>query len=277
MAVTESAQVPGPAAPPDQAEPAGERAANRAAILDERARGAAVVDHLPFWYSVHLNEPCNQRCIMCVPTGNHGEGQIDYGQFVALFDQIKDYAEHITLIGGETLMYPQITEVLDLLARHPVGVTINTNATMLDERITPHLLALHQLDLKCSIDAVTADTYLRIRGRNHFRRVSQRLLDFADRAAGRENIAIIPIYVVMRENLHEVVPFLDFAELLDPRRVEFHPVRHVESWSVQNGTGWHFEGSEQVCESAPEEFNSVMAEAQRVADRKGIEIEIHEL
>lgn len=259
------------------ASPAASVAANRAGIVAERARADVEVAHLPYWYSIHLNEPCNQRCIMCVPSGDHGDRDLPLERFVELFDQIKHHAEHVTLIGGETFLYPHIAEVLDLLARHPVTVTINTNATMLDERHVPRLLALHGLELKWSIDAATPDTYLRIRGRNHFRRVTERMLDFAERAAGLDHVKLIPIYVVMRENLDEVVPFLDVAELLEPHRVEFHPVRHVGSWSTENGTGWHFEGAEQVCESFADEFNAVMERAAAVAAHKGIDVEIHRL
>ncbi len=250
-------------------------AVNRRAIRDEPDRGAVVVENLPYFYGVHLNEPCNQKCIMCVPDGGHGKRDMPFEAFVAFFEQVRPYAEHITLIGGETLMYPHITEVLDLLADHPIGVTINTNATLLDERVIPHLLRLHRLELKASIDAFTPDTYLRIRGRNQFGRVTKHLLDFAERRQGMPNIELIPVYVVMRENLDEVVPFLDLAELLDPTRVEFHPVRHVTNWSVENGTGWRFEAQEQVCESFADEFNEVMRQAAVVAARKGIEVEVH--
>jgi MoaA/NifB/PqqE/SkfB family radical SAM enzyme len=246
-------------------------------IIESLERRDLVVDDLPYYFHVHLNEPCNQRCIMCIPDGQHGKGELPFEEFVALFDRIKAYARHITLIGGEPLMYSRIVDVLNLLAEHPIGVTINTNATLLDERVVPSLLRLHRLELKCSIDAVSSDMYHRIRGRKQFRRVTGHLLDFAERSRDLPNIEIIPVYVVMRENIGEVVPFLDFAELLEPSRVEFHPVRHVASWSVENGTGWHFEGREQVCESFTDEFNEVMRAAEAVADRKGIEIEVHYL
>lgn len=252
-------------------------AANKRAILDAQHRRAPTVDHLPYYFHIHLNEPCNQKCIMCVPSGDHGKGVLPFERFVTLFEQVQPFAEHITLIGGEPLMYPRITDVLDLLAEHPIGVTINTNATLLDERVVPHLLRLHALELKTSIDAVSSNTYLRIRGRNQFRRVASHLLDFAERRQGMPNISIIPVFVVMKENLDEVVEFLDFAELLEPARVEFHPVRHVAQWSVENGTGWRFEGREQVCESFADEYNAVMRTASEVAAQKGMEIEVHYL
>jgi molybdenum cofactor biosynthesis enzyme MoaA len=252
-------------------------AANKQGILDERDQRVLVVDHLPFYFSIHLNEPCNQRCIMCVPTGNHGSRVLPFESFVELFDEVRPFAEHITLIGGEPLMYPHIGEVLELLAEHPITVTINTNATMLNDRLDRLLLGLHELNLKWSIDAVTASTYRRIRGRDHFARVSARLRHFADLARDRPNIHLIPVYVVMAENLHEVVPFVEYAAALAPYRIEFHPVRHVSSWSVENGTGWTFEGSEQVCEAFPAEFNDTMQAAAASCAARGIDCEIHAL
>ena len=250
-------------------------AQHKAAVLDDLERRAVIVDHPPFYYSIHLNEPCNQRCIMCVPTGNHGPAELSFSEFVATFDQMKPYAERVALIGGETLMYPHIVEVLELLATYPITVTITTNATMLDDRIGDALLQLHALVFRWSIDAATPETYERVHGRNHFRRAVARVSTFAERTRDLPNVHLVPTYVVMRENLHEVVPFIDLAETVHPYRVEFHPVRHVRDWVVTNGTGWTFDGREQVLEAFPEESNAVMREAAARADEKGMRCEVH--
>jgi len=248
---------------------------NKAGVLDDLERRTVIVNHPPFFYSIHLNEPCNQRCIMCVPTGNHGPAELSLDEFVATFDQIKPYAERVALIGGETLMYPHIVEVLQLLATYPITVTITTNATVLNERIGDALLQLHALVFRWSIDAATPETYERIHGRNHFRRAVQRASAFAERARDHPNVHMVPTYVVMRENLHEVVPFLDLVETLNPYRVEFHPVRHVRDWVVTNGTGWTFDGREQVLEANPDESNAAMRKAAARADEKGMRCEVH--
>ena len=252
-------------------------ARNKAGILDDCGARKLEVDHLPFYYHVVLNMPCNQRCIMCVPNFQHRKDVLPFEDFVALFEQFKPYAEHITLIGGETFMYPWINEVLDLLATQRIAVTIHTNSFMLNERVIPRLLALHELHLKCSIDAVTPSTYLKIHGRDHFERVTSNMTHFAGLKADRPNIRMIPHYVVMRANLHEVVPFIDFAKTLDPHRIEFDPVRQVEDWKVDNGTGWTFDGAEQSCESFRDEYNGVMAQAAGKCEREGLTHEVHYL
>jgi MoaA/NifB/PqqE/SkfB family radical SAM enzyme len=198
-------------------------AANKQGILAECDERALLVDHLPFYYSVHLNMPCNQRCIMCVPNFQHRRDVLPFEQFVTFFDQVRDRAEHITLIGGETFMYPHINEVLELLAKHPIEVSLITNAFMLNDRVIPRLLDLHQLNLKCSIDAATRATYHRIRGRDHFDRVTSQMRHFSTLIEDKPHLRMILHYVAMRENLDEVLPFIELARTLNPFRVELDP------------------------------------------------------
>lgn len=249
-------------------------ATNRSHILTERGARATTVRGLPFYYAVHLNMPCNQRCIMCVPDGQHARDVLPFDDFVRLFEQVRPYAEHLTLIGGEPFMYPWICEVLDLLADYPIAVTVNTNGTILNERVADRLLRLHELNIKCSIDAVTPETYHRIRGVDDFGRVTANVTAFAERARGMANMRIIPIFVVMKENLGEVVDYLDYTRPFAPHRVEFHPVRQVGNWNVMNGTGWWFDGRVQSCEFFRDEYNQVMRAAATKAAHEGIECEV---
>ena len=243
---------------------------NKEAILDECAKASLRVEHLPYYYEVHLGMPCNEKCIMCVPDGKHKRDQISLEDFTVFFDQIKPVAEHLTLIGGETFMYPWFNQVLDLLAQHPITVTIITNGTMLTEKIAPRLIALHRLELKFSIDAATRNTYYRIRGRDVFDKVIANVRRFCDMTRDKPNIRPILVYVVMRENLDEVLPFVDLARSLDVHSVYFQPVKHVSTWKVSNGTGWLFDGSTQSCESFSDEYNDVVRQAREKCVRLGL-------
>jgi molybdenum cofactor biosynthesis enzyme MoaA len=247
---------------------------NRRTIVAEAAARAPVVTGLPYFYTVHLNRPCNQQCIMCLPKGKFPADFLPFEHFVELFETIRPTAEHITLIGGEPLMYPQIGDVLDLLAQHRVAVTMNTNATLFRPNTTQRLLALHELHLKCSIDAATRATYHKIRGRDSFDRVTANIRAFSETAVGHDHVHQILVYVVMKENLDEVLPFVDFAASLHLDRVEFHPVRQVTHWRVSNGTGWFFDGREQSCEFFSEEYNDVMTQAAEKCEALGVGYEV---
>lgn len=257
------------------ARPADSVLENKRAIRDACARRITRVQSVPYYYHVHLNKPCNQRCIMCKPDGDHGKDVLTFEQFQAFFARVKPFAEHLTLIGGEPLLYPWINEVLELLAREPIAVSINTNVTMLHGPVTDRLLSLHELYLRCSIDAATRSMYREIRGTDLFDRVLANLGRFAEAAATRQRIHVLLVYVVMRRNLAEVLPFVELARRFRPLRVEFHPVRHVKGWQVTNKTGWHFNGDDQSCEAFRDEYNEVMSAAADRCRAEGLAHEVH--
>lgn len=251
-----------------------DRTTNRLMIEGERATRLERVGGLPYFYSIHLNQGCNQSCIMCMPDGKHPKTLLPFATFVDIYRQFRPYAEHLTLIGGEPLLYPWITQVLDLVAQDPIAITINTNATPLTEKVTRLLVALHRLELKCSFDAATPNTYKQIRGLDSFDRVLTNLERFTQAALGSSNVKLIFHYVVMRQNLEEVLPFIDLASCFSPHRIEFFPVRHVADWQVSNDTGWFFHGREQCCEFFKDEYNSVMRLAAAACEAKGLSYEV---
>ena len=246
---------------------------NKNALLNERTHRSLQVTHMPFYYHLHIFMPCNQKCIMCKPDGKHPQDVLPFEKFVDFFNQIKPYAEHITLIGGEPLLYPWIYEAIELLAQHEIAVSINTNITMLDEKLSEKLLTLNELHLKCSIDAMTREMYHKIRGTDKFEQVQKNLMRFAQMKKNMPHIKQILVYVVMQENMQEVLPFIDFAKTLSPERIEFHPVRHVTNWVVNNKTGWTFDGKEQSCEFFADEYNLLMKQAGAKCEQEGISYE----
>jgi MoaA/NifB/PqqE/SkfB family radical SAM enzyme len=148
---------------------------------------------------------------------------------------------------------------------------------MLTPEIIPRLLRLHALTLRCSIDGATRATYREVRGTDVFERVTENVRRFSDAIESAPHVRLILAYVVMRHNLHEVVPFVDFARQLNIERVEFHPVRHVASWQVSNGTGWQFDGREQSCESFRDDYNAVVRQAAASCEAAGVNYELHSL
>jgi molybdenum cofactor biosynthesis enzyme MoaA len=249
--------------------------ANKRGILAECAQAAVRVAHVPYYFHAHLNQPCNQRCIMCVPTGLHGRAVLPLEKFMGFYQRIRPYAEHLTLIGGEPLMYPWIGEVLDHLAGEPIAVTINTNATMLNDRMVGRLHALDELYLRVSIDAATRATYHAIRGTDVFQQVLAGVRRFADGRGRHAGSHIITNYVVMRRNLGEVLPFVDLAATFRPLRLAFNPVRHVGTWHhVTNGTGWEFDGASQSCGAFKDEYNDVMAAASKKCRNAGLDCDV---
>jgi molybdenum cofactor biosynthesis enzyme MoaA len=247
---------------------------NKAALVRAYEGRSLKVDSVPFYYALHPTMSCNQRCIMCTPSGRHPATTLPFDPVASLLEQFQPFAEHVTLTGGEPLLYPQICELIESLSASKVAVSITTNATMLRAELAERLVGLCELNLKCSIDAATRSTYLKIRGTDHFDRVLANLATFASAVRNEAHVKLILVYVVMRENLSEVLPFIDLARTLDAYRVEFHPVRHVAGWSVSNGTGWVFHDREQCCQFFRDEYDAMMDRASAKCKQEGLRHEV---
>jgi wyosine [tRNA(Phe)-imidazoG37] synthetase (radical SAM superfamily) len=211
---------------------------------------------------------------MCLPSGEHPRDEMPFDKFAAFLSQIQPSAEHLTLIGGETLLYSRIDDVLKLLAQHSIPVTVITNATPLSEKMSLRLLSLKRLVLRCSIDAATAKTYYKIHGADVFDRVVGNVARFARLAGNRRDVELIMHFVVMRENLDEAPAFVDLSKPLNPFRVEFRPVAHVSNWKVENGSGWTFRGREQSCEAFKSKYNHVMSQVQSKCEAEDVPYEV---
>lgn len=115
---------------------------------------------------------CNLNCVMCAaqrPAVKRVKpsGYMDLRLFRQLIDEIVGSVPSITSIylhkDGEPLLHPDIVEMAAYAAsRHP-NVTLVTNATLLDERMSRALLATPLQQVRFSVDGLTAATFEKIR------------------------------------------------------------------------------------------------------------------
>lgn len=115
--------------------------------------------------------------------------------------------------GGEPLLYEGFEPAFRFLLEYGVTQDVNTNGTVLSPPILDGL-GRRRVSLACGVDAGTAETYRRIKGRNFFDRVWKNLEAYA--ATGGEVAAKI---IVTGENHHEVVPFLERARAAGVRNI----------------------------------------------------------
>ena len=80
----------------------------------------------------------------------------------------------------------------------------------------------------------------------------------------------------MRENINEVLDFLNNISSLSPDRVEFHPVRMLGNLNYKKRKNekfvWDFES--QRCESFRDVYNKTILDVKRFSKKKGITCEV---
>lgn len=122
-------------------------------------------------YYVYLTEGCNLACQHCwiAPTyqANGGTGgHLDYDLFALAIEQgLPLGLSSVKLTGGEPLLHPDFLRMVDLLREKNLGLTIETNGTLMTESIAGHLKEKSTLGaISVSLDGATSKTHDPFRG-----------------------------------------------------------------------------------------------------------------
>lgn len=84
---------------------------------------------------IQLTEKCNLHCEHCFVSAN-GDGQeMDFEKIQdnILPQLLKNSVSKVTLTGGEPFVYPKLLNVIELLLKNNIAVSICTNATLITE------------------------------------------------------------------------------------------------------------------------------------------------
>ena len=122
-------------------------------------------------YYFYLTGGCNLACQHCwiTPTYQaHGDtgGHLDFDLFeLAIQEGLPLGLNHAKLTGGEPLLHPDFLRMIDLLKRHNISLTIETNGTLLDKQLAHYLKDKSTLSvISVSIDGAIAETHDAFRG-----------------------------------------------------------------------------------------------------------------
>lgn len=122
-------------------------------------------------YYVYMTAGCNLACQHCwlspvyQPKGTTG-GHLEYDLFkLALEEGIPLGLQSVKLTGGEPLLHPDFLRFVDLIKEKNLGLTIETNATLMTPEIARHLKEKSTLGhISVSIDGANANSHDSFRG-----------------------------------------------------------------------------------------------------------------
>ena len=131
----------------------------------------ASVRKVPLGGTIELSPVCNFACKMCyvrkTPQQLRCEGKelIDFHAWLDLAKQWKQAGTlYLLLTGGEPFLYPNFRELYESL--HDMGflLSINTNASMIDESVLAWLLKRAPSRMNITLYGASRETYARICG-----------------------------------------------------------------------------------------------------------------
>lgn len=177
--------------------------------------------NFPLYLQIELHQICNLKCPMCSigsPKANE--------KYITDEKMSWETYEKIILEGekfgcpsinpqgtNEPLLTPDLEKYIRFAADHGfIDIMMNTNATLLNEERARSLLKSGLTRLRFSLDAVTQDTYEKIRLGANFDKVLKNIERFLEikKDEGYDLPLIGVNFVKMKINEHEMEDFIDF-------------------------------------------------------------------
>lgn len=212
-------------------------------LLEGEAPESALPEGVPALttFYLYLTDGCNLRCRHCWITPTFVNGEPSPGTYLPLELLKQAVAEAkplglraAKLTGGEPTLHPQFVEIADYLSAEGLSLTLETNATLMDEALAQHLKEQTRLwFVSVSLDGATAESHDTFRGVKGAFDAAVRGFRALVAAGYRPQLIMSP----HRGNIAEVEAVVQLAVELGAGSVKFNPVT-----ASGRGIGMHERG-----------------------------------
>ena len=168
----------------------------------------------PVCVYLEVTNRCNLPCETCPRTFEALEPPADmsWGLFTSIVDQLPDLARAVLHGVGEPMLVKNLPRMIRYLKDRGVYVLFNTNGTLLAPKKRQELIDTGLDELRVSLDAAEAKSFLKVRGKNMFVRIVRNVGEFT--ALQREIGATTPRVSLWLTGLKETVDQLpEFVRL----------------------------------------------------------------
>jgi len=196
----------------------------------------------PRFIEVETTTFCNLKCKMCEHTyWDEKPTHMSFNQFQSILDQFPKL-KWIGLTGiGSSFLNRDYMEMLRYVKAKNIYCEIYDSFYLLDTIVANELIEIKFDRLIMSIDAATKETYKIIRKGAIFEQVTQNLTNLIN--LKRKRKAHYPEitfhYIISKENIHEVIPFMDMIKSLTHGELVsilftsiLHPFKEIQGMKV---------------------------------------------
>ena len=187
---------------------------NQVAVVEAMMRGDTQMEQPPTELCIAVTSHCNYDCIMCCVDKGPPEDQ----RGEAFYTGLEPWLDRLMLFdanGGEPLaskIFRGFLENNDFSAYPQLRVHLTTNGSYLTPRQLDRYGDVPFSALTISFNAATAETYEEVNRGIDWKRI-RRNVDALRKGTGRRGIgcALRYSFVILRQNLDEIVPFAKMA------------------------------------------------------------------
>jgi len=173
----------------------------------------------------YLTEGCNLACRHCWIAPKYDERGVMPAIPVDIFQKVIDEAmplglKDVKLTGGEPLMHPKFRELLEIIRRNDLGLTIETNGLLCTQEIAAEIARLPRRFVSVSIDGSDKATHEWLRGvPGSFEKAKHAIINLV-----QEGVRPQIITTLIRRNAGQIEEIVKMAENLGASSVKFNVV-----------------------------------------------------
>ena len=144
-----------------------------------------VVGHEPVCLYLETTNRCNLLCTTCPRTYETLEPPADmsWELFTRIVDQVPSIARVVLHGVGEPMLVKELPRMIRYLKHRGAYVLFNTNGTLLNAKKGRELVDTGLDELRVSLDAANAKTFVLVRGRDYFNRIVRNVRAFTEMQA----------------------------------------------------------------------------------------------
>ena len=178
------------------------------------ARGERA-QRLPVCVYLETTNRCNLLCTTCPRTYAELEPPADmsWRLFTSIVDQIPDLERAVLHGVGEPMLVKHLPKMVRYLKDRGTYVLFNTNGTVLNERNGRALIEAGLDELRVSLDAANAKSFLAVRGKDYFGRILRNVRAFRalQEREGHARPRVSAWLTGLRETVAELPAFVQVA------------------------------------------------------------------
>lgn len=177
--------------------------------------GTGTTTRPPVCLYLEVTNRCNLLCVTCPRTYAELEPPADmaWELFVKIVDQVPDLGRAVLHGVGEPMLVKDLPKMVRYLKDRGVYVLFNTNGTVLNEKNGRALIDAGLDELRVSLDASNARSYVKVRGKNYFDRILRNVRAFRalQEREGHTRPMVSAWLTGLRETVEELPAFVRVA------------------------------------------------------------------
>jgi MoaA/NifB/PqqE/SkfB family radical SAM enzyme len=183
----------------------------------------AVADAPPVCLYLEVTNRCNLLCETCPRTFEDLEPPADmsWELFTSIVDQVPDISRVVLHGVGEPMLVRNLPRMIRYLKARGTYVLFNTNGTLLNPRKHRELIETGLDELRVSLDAADAKSFLAVRGKNYFDHIVRNVQVFTalQQETGAERPRVSLWLTGLKETIDQLPAFVRLAATMRVREI----------------------------------------------------------